>query len=191
MKPIFLVGLIMSQPPCPLSHGSAQYQMNSGTALWMALHTHSRALYSSLHVTRARVSRELLGRQPCQCSAGLADETKRLQRLTCAGTVESRADERQQALRRCRDLAEGRHVDRVCRSCARGGGWTRVASITRWRRADAPVDYWRPTRRAIVSKRWEGRLRGRPPGPQRVVDQAVTSKGRIMSLSSCSTMWQW
>jgi hypothetical protein len=22
-------------------------------------------------------------------------------------------------------------------------------------------------------------------------DQATTSKGRIMSLSSCSTMWQW
>ncbi len=33
----------------------------------------------------------------------------------------------------------------------------------------------------------------RPPSRGRIVfvDQATTSNGRIMSLSSCSTMWQW
>jgi hypothetical protein len=37
------------------------------------------------------------------------------------------------------------------------------------------------------------RAASRPPYSQRIVfiDQATTSNGRIMSLSSCSTMWQW
>ena len=36
------------------------------------------------------------------------------------------------------------------------------------------------------------RKQGRTGGPRQLAPlQAITTKGRIMSLSSCSTMWQW
>jgi hypothetical protein len=71
------------------------------------------------------------------------------------------------------------------------GGSTRGDPTTSMRRALYP-----PTRRQRLGRRWEvERQVVRSARLQRALRdpwlQARTVKGRIMSLSSCSTIWQW